>query len=212
MKYKYIFWDWNGTLFNDTATCHLITNQLLKEMDLPEIELDYYRKKLRHPIKEFYREIITDDKDRGYEWFADRFHEIYELKRIECKLHDFAEDCIDYIKSKNGLQSILSAHPQNLLDSIIAHLSIGHHFTHIIGASDNLAAAKFREGETLMKLHNADPGRAVLIGDTQHDAEVAEMLGIDCILVAQGMQCKTRLSGLAYPIIDSLQELKAFLE
>ena len=46
----------------------------------------------------------------------------------------------------------------------------------------------------------------VLIGDTLHDAEVAEAIGVDCVLVAHGHQSKQRLKQGGVPVVDSLRE------
>ena len=37
------------------------------------------------------------------------------------------------------------------------------------------------------------PEKTIMIGDTDHDLEVAEALGIELILVDHGHQCATRL-------------------
>lgn len=212
MKYKFVFWDWNGTLFNDTAICHEITNEILKEIKVPEITFDFYRKKLRHPIREFYKEIVNLDHPYTYEWFADRFHQSYEIRRYDCRLHEHAEETVRTLRARNVTQSILSAHPQSLLNTIAEHLAITSHFDYIIGASDNLAASKIAEGRRLMQLHGAAPGTAILVGDTHHDAEVAEDLGIDCVLISQGMQCHTILEKLNVPLLCSMKDLLPFLE
>jgi len=40
-----------------------------------------------------------------------------------------------------------------------------------------------------------------------HDAEVADTIGIDCVLVAHGYQSRRRLEKSGRPIVDSLSEL-----
>ncbi len=207
MKYQHIFWDWNGTVLNDAALCHQITNILLEKIGKPAISLDLYRKKLRHPIKEFYEEITAGGTEHSYSWFSDTFHAHYAEKRYECKIHDFVEDDIAFFKSHNAKQSILSAHPQELLNSMVEHLKLRHHFDHIIGAPNNLAKDKYAEGVILMELYNADPSKTLIIGDTAHDAEVATHLGIDCIIVAKGMQCKTKLTHLNVPVLDCMSDV-----
>ena len=47
----------------------------------------------------------------------------------------------------------------------------------------------------------------LLVGDTLHDAEVAQVLGTDCILIADGHQSKERLAQSGLPVVDSLEEL-----
>lgn len=51
----------------------------------------------------------------------------------------------------------------------------------------------------------------VLIGDTRHDAEVAEAMGIPCLLVAYGHQSATRLRATGAPVRESVADLAATL-
>ena len=54
----------------------------------------------------------------------------------------------------------------------------------------------------------AGPGRrALLIGDTDHDQEVAAEMGIDCILIPAGHQSRERLQACGVPVLQSLEEL-----
>ena len=47
-----------------------------------------------------------------------------------------------------------------------------------------------------------------MIGDTNHDFEVARELGIRCILVADGHQSEERLKETGAEVVSSLSELK----
>ena len=51
------------------------------------------------------------------------------------------------------------------------------------------------------------PSEILLIGDTVHDHEVAELLGIDCVLIARGHNKKCKLENCGVPVFDSIKEL-----
>ena len=59
----------------------------------------------------------------------------------------------------------------------------------------------------LLELLPHDASEVLLIGDTLHDAEVADAIGVDCVLVAHGYQSRQRLVQSGRPVIDSLSEL-----
>ena len=48
----------------------------------------------------------------------------------------------------------------------------------------------------------------MLIGDTIHDKEVADALGVECILVANGHQSINTLLSINTVVVDSLAEIK----
>ena len=48
--------------------------------------------------------------------------------------------------------------------------------------------------------------KTLMIGDTVHDFEVAEAIGADCILIADGHQSKVKLLETGTKVYDSLEE------
>ena len=55
--------------------------------------------------------------------------------------------------------------------------------------------------------YNIQKHGAWIIGDTIHDFEVAESLGIGCVLIADGHQSVERLQKTGGKVIGSLREL-----
>ena len=43
MKYEYVFWDWNGTLFDDAEASWLAVNDMLTARKLPPITFLQYK-------------------------------------------------------------------------------------------------------------------------------------------------------------------------
>jgi phosphoglycolate phosphatase len=56
-----------------------------------------------------------------------------------------------------------------------------------------------------------DPGDAVFVGDTRHDAEVAEEIGVDCILIPNGHHTEERLRKCNATVVGTLSELLKIL-
>jgi len=52
----------------------------------------------------------------------------------------------------------------------------------------------------------------VMVGDTQHDAEVAKALGTKCVLYTGGHQSRARLEAVCPNVIDDLAQLPQLLE
>ena len=53
--------------------------------------------------------------------------------------------------------------------------------------------------------------KILMIGDTIHDSEVAERLGIDCVLVSIGHVNKSRLLKTGREVFDSLNSLPHYI-
>ena len=53
-KYDHVIWDWNGTIIDDAYLCVEVMNQVLKNRDLPLINISSYRKNFCFPVKKYY--------------------------------------------------------------------------------------------------------------------------------------------------------------
>ncbi len=51
----------------------------------------------------------------------------------------------------------------------------------------------------------------MFIGDTVHDFEVAQAMGVQCVLVANGHNSRSRLEATGVPVFDSLAEVRSVL-
>jgi len=94
------------------------------------------------------------------------------------------------------------------LEQEVTHFQLLPYINKIIGLDNNFAFGKIENGKNYLKELTCEPSEIILVGDTLHDAEVAEAMGVDCILISHGHQNHQRLSVSKYQIIDTLDELK----
>ena len=192
-NYKHIIWDWNGTLFNDTALSLDIINGILVKRNLKTINLEKYRDIFTFPVKDYYEKTGLDFnkypfEELGIEWMAE-----YEKRKYEAHLHKGAKEVLTFISKKSKQQSILSAYSQHTLIEIVKYFKIDEYFTHLVGLDHIYANSKIEIGKKLVNKLNNDKSEIILIGDTIHDYDVAVEMGIDCILIANGHQRKEKL-------------------
>ena len=58
-----------------------------------------------------------------------------------------------------------------------------------------------------MKKLGLDSKEVLLIGDTDHDFEVAKALEVDCLLISHGHHCYSRLIQTGAPVIRKLENI-----
>jgi len=202
--YKQIIWDWNGTLWNDTWLCVEINNHMLERRGLPEITIETYRDKLCFPVTGYYSQLGFDYETDPYPRLAEEFISEYEKRRFECDLHDGARELIETLRAQGIPQAVLSAYEQKALLEATDYFELTDRFTDIIGLNDIYAAGKVENGKQYIAGLNVDPGKVLFIGDTLHDFEVAEAMGVQCFLVANGHNSRARLETCGVPVFDSL--------
>jgi phosphoglycolate phosphatase len=208
MRYRHIIWDWNGTLWDDTWLCVEINNHMLRRRSLPEIPPETYRAKLCFPVTGYYCQIGFDYSVDPYHSLAEEFIAEYETRRFECALQDGARELIGQLHEQAIPQAVLSAYQQDTLLQAVEYFRLTPFFDDIIGLNDIYAAGKVENGKQYMAALDIAPSEVLFIGDTLHDFEVAQAMGADCVLVANGHNSKPRLETCGVPVFDSLHNVR----
>lgn len=205
--YKHVIWDWNGTLLDDTDLCIEIINMMLIKRNLPALSLERYREIFGFPIKDYYLRTGFDFSIEPFERLALEYLTEYDSRCTCCSLHNGAEDLLKKIHAAGISQSVLSASNIDSLKSIIRNYQIDRYFSHVSGLDNNYAGSKVDIGINWLAAQDFRPAEVLLIGDTEHDHETAQAMGVDCLLVSQGHQSVERLERCDVAVYDSLMQL-----
>jgi phosphoglycolate phosphatase len=206
-KYKHIIWDWNGTLFDDVWLCLEIINGILRQRNLAQLTPDRYRQIFDFPVINYYRKLGFDFSTDPFSAISTEFILEYERRRPACRLRAGALQILERNLEQGLTQSILSASKQSYLRQAVEELQISDRFVAVVGLDDHHATGKVELGRRLLKQLNLPTGQILLIGDTSHDYEVAQTMGVDCCLISGGHQAEQRLLTCGVPVLDSLAAL-----
>lgn len=206
-RYRHIIWDWNGTLLDDAWLCVEVCNGMLAARGKKELTLEEYQAKFDFPVKDFYPKVGFDFSVEPFEALAREYVDKYNSRRYECELRENALNVLSSLEDRGLSQSLLSAYHKARLEEAVDHFDIRRFFTEVIGLVDHHAAGKVEEGRLLIEKSGFRPAEILLIGDTVHDYEVAEAVGIDCVLIPSGHNSKERLESCGVMILDSLAKL-----
>ena len=77
---RYVIWDWNGTLLDDTAAALETLNDMLAKRGSPEIGMEFYRDNFRFPVKPFYEKIGVVLEGEDWDALAREYHDVYAAK------------------------------------------------------------------------------------------------------------------------------------
>ena len=210
-KIESVIWDFNGTLIDDLDLVVRTVNTQLTKRDLSPLTAEAYRDVFGFPVEDYYRRIgVTFENESMADLSADFFAD-YAPALNDCPLHDGALDTLRQLQTRGLKQFVLSAMEEGMLRGMIRHLGIQDFFDGVYGLSHQEADSKVSRGSELLKDFDIEPRTALLIGDTDHDAEVGEELGASIALVALGHQSEARLRQTRYAVYSSYRELKQAL-
>ena len=204
---KFIFWDWNGTLLNDTEICIDVMNDMLSKRNLTAIDAEHYKSVFGFPVIEYYKKLGFDFRVESFEQLSVEFIDAYTNTIQRAGLADQTEQVIRNFYSAGHENVIVSAMKQNMLEESVHSLQLGKYFTTILGIQDIYAAGKAEMAIAFVRSKSIDPADIVFIGDTTHDYEVACEIGCRCILIADGHQSEERLRATGAEVIPTLAGL-----
>ncbi len=188
MKITHLLWDWNGTLLDDIDVCIRAINSILREEDIPEIDVEGYREKFCFPIRKYYENVGLDVGGGKFETYAQKFIQRYQGESRKCGLVKNAEQVLKRIGGMGIEQIILSASRKDLLEQQVADAGVKIHFKELLGLDDIHAKSKKEIGMKWKEKNKLDGANILMIGDTFHDYEVAQSLKANFLYYAKGHQ------------------------
>ena len=210
MNYTDLIWDFNGTLLDDMQACLDSTDELLRRRGKPTLgTLARYREVFGFPIISYYERAGFDLDAEPFETVAHEWVELYERNSVTSGLFDGVREVLDFFREQGIRQTMLSATEWNMLEGQVEALGIRDAFVEILGLGDIYAHSKTELGREWRRRHPA--ARALFIGDTEHDAETADAMQADCVLICAGHQSRETLLATGKPVLDGIRELPAFV-
>lgn len=193
---RHIIWDWNGTLLDDVDLVVEIMARILEEHALPPLTRERYLELFGFPVADYYRKLGFDFEKTPFHEVSDQFIGTYSRAVLGCDLHAGAVSLLRELQAAGFEQSVLSAAHEGSLREQLAHYGILDCFGRVYGLSNSHAAGKIARGRELLADSGISPEEAILVGDTDHDLEVGQALGVDVLLLSHGHQAPSRLEAL----------------
>ncbi|WP_210454421.1 HAD family hydrolase [Pantoea ananatis] len=193
---RHVIFDWNGTLVDDLALAVRGMNAVRELQMLPPMNAELYRQHFGFPIRSFYQALGIDCESALFDELIRTYLGIFNRDIGTCALHTGALGMINDLRAQNITVSVLSASQQHTLESNLNSAGINHLVDHVYGLTDTRAMGK---GDIALQLDNllGKPGfSALMIGDTDHDIEVALQCGWQVASVSHGHQTSERLRSI----------------
>ena len=185
-NYETILWDWNGTLINDVDLSNTIANKQILGHGLKPLSKEELQKAFCFPIKNYYEKLGFNLEGDIFKNLSKNFIDSYEKEMASLSLFEGTETLLNLLSDRN--QFIISAAEEVHLKEIVSSHGISHHFTELYGLRGVHGHSKVQRCKDLVKDFSLDPKTTLLVGDTEHDAEVAKNSGINSLIIADGFQ------------------------
>ena len=168
-------------------------NRMLEQKNLKRLTVDNYKSIFGFPVKAYYELIGFDFSRDDWEEVSINFVNTYNALAKDVELTPGIMPVLEGLKERGVRQYILSALQEDLLINMLERFHIRGYFDGVCGSNNIYADGKVARGEEMLRTFPIDPSETLMVGDTLHDAEVAEALGFDVCLYSGGHNSAERL-------------------
>lgn len=203
----YIFFDFNGTIVDDVDICLDLLNVMLEKCGHEIVSKERYLEIFTFPVKKYYVLAGFDFEKDNWEELANFFIDEYKKGNKNCLLFSDIKETLDKLKKQNKHLYILSASEKTMLLNQLEFYGIKDYFDEILGKDNIYADGKEKMGIDFMKKMNLPREKCVFVGDTLHDGETGDAMGIKSYLISRGHQSKEVLLSSGKRVFDTLKEI-----
>ena len=216
---KFIVWDWNGTLLDDTDAVLTCMNTSLSRIQCAPVTMEKLRDTQFVPLRNFYLSVgVPEEKlseflnfERGV------FHDAYEALEDKAPLRTGASKLLQRLKTNNIVNLIVSNHILDQIARLLHSHKIAEYFEEVLAYPSR--ALQFRDMTKGEKLHayikekNLNASNAMIVGDTHEEIAIARELGMGSIAITNGLLSERRLRDMRPDyVVHSLDEIHPILE
>lgn len=209
-KYRYLFFDLDGTISNSYEGIAATLDELFAHYGV-DVDRSLYRKYIGPPLSDTFRKYFhTPEKvNEAVEWFRNRYTQggiflnpMYEgMKDVMCKLKQRGYDlCVATCKKLDEAQLLMK------------HFGIDKYLTYVSGLEYGVREHKAEILIYGMEQVGACPENSLMIGDTIYDIDGAREAGVDCVLCKWGFADDNALSQEVVFKADKPEDLLQFLQ
>lgn len=198
---KSVIFDVDGTLLDGTEGILNSVKYAISELKLPELSaeelLTFVGPPIQNSAKQKYN--LNDEEAQA---FANIFRSKYSSGDVLlARVYDGIYDLLDFLKQNNCKLGVATYKREDYAIGLMKHFGFDKYFDSICGADNENKLTKF---DILVNCRNNISNSAdnvIMIGDSYHDAQAAEKLGVEFIGVTYGFGFKTEQDVNEYPNI-----------
>jgi len=207
-----IIWDWNGTILDDVDICILAMNQMLSKRNMANIDNTFYYEHFTFPVVGYYKDMGWDFSKESFEDLSIEFMKNYDELFDSSPLQKDTLKTLEYYKTQNYKQIVVSVLENSRLQESLSIHGLDHFFNAAYGIENILGGGKVHLAKRMIAEQNINPQTTCMIGDTDHDLEVALAIGTKCILVSHGHHTFDKLQTLNCLVVKNFTELRDILK
>ncbi|WNL40387.1 HAD-IA family hydrolase [Halomonas sp. PAMB 3232] len=195
MRYELIIFDWDGTLMNSVPKIVACMQAAAREAEWGELEVGAIENIIGLGLPEAIATLCPGIDDERAEALRQRYsHHFVVENTTPMPFFDGALEGLSRLKFRSGQRlAVATGKSRRGLDRIFRETGSGELFDASRTADETRSKPHPQMLEELLCELDIDVSRAVMVGDTEYDLEMARALGMDRVGVTYGVHTSARL-------------------
>jgi phosphoglycolate phosphatase len=211
-RFDLIVFDWDGTLIDSTACIVGAVQAACRDLGLPEPSYAHASQVIGLGLADALRHSAPDLDAARLELMIDRYKYHYLARDRELSLFDGVYELIGELRSRGALLAVATGKSRAGLNRALQASGLVDFFAASRCADECFSKPHPQMLEELLEELDVAPERALMIGDTTHDLQMARNAGVDGVAVTYGAHSVEQLAGLnPLACLRSVGELAAWV-
>ena len=193
-SYELVIFDWDGTLMDSVSKIVTCMQQMAGSlsMNVPSEQAvrDIIGLSMDEALKTLYPLLDQADFVPMIASYKDHY---LTLNTTPSPLFDGSEKLLTELAARNYRMAVATGKGRNGLNRVLAETGLGHHFESSRCADESKSKPNPDMLHELLEQLKVTPERAVMVGDSLHDLNMANNAGIDSVGVSYGAHSHDKL-------------------
>jgi phosphoglycolate phosphatase len=212
--WKLIVFDWDGTLMDSTGAIVRAAERAIRDVGLPMPPSRRIREIIGLGLQESWECLFPGRGLEGYGDFVERYREHFlETERHTIRPYPGVDILVENLLRRGAHLAVATGKSRRGLDRDLEETGLGRFIEHSVTSDE---AQSKPHPEMLLRIiahFGVEPGRTLMVGDTDFDLHMAHGAGAGALAVAWGAHDRRRLQASApLACLDAATDLPEWLE
>jgi phosphoglycolate phosphatase len=212
VNYELVIFDWDGTLMDSTRVIATSLQAACRDVGCPVPTEEEALFVIGLNMADTFARVVPDLDEGGRRALAERYRHHFLAREDEAPLFPGVREMLSDLRSRGHRMAVATGKARRGLDRALASTQLEPWFEATRCADEGFAKPHPGMLLTLLELTGVEPARAVMVGDTTHDLELAANAGVDSVAVSYGAHGEALLATRpAKGRVNSVGELHQWL-